>query len=66
MSDFGQRHRSWIFGINRNTLIDQLIQHESGVKLRKIEYFELDETVFQAVPEGPLDAMEDDGEVDQG
>ena len=37
--------------INGDTLIDLLIQHEIGVKKKVVEYFEVDEKVFQAVPE---------------
>jgi len=37
--------------INGDTLIDLLIQHGIGLKKKAIEYFEVDEKVFQAVPE---------------
>ncbi len=74
IGDFGKGARDSAFEIgaapitliNGDTLIDLLIQHEIGVTSRPIAYFELDDTLFQAVPDGPLDAMEDDGEVDQG
>ena len=44
--------------INGDTLIDQLIQHEIGVKKKTVEYFEVDEKVFQAVPEEQADFAE--------
>ncbi len=51
--------------INGDTLIDLLIQHEIGVKKKTVEYFEVDEKVFQAVtedePEVEVD-LEDDRE----
>lgn len=37
--------------INGDTLIDLLIQHEIGLKKKAVEYFEVDEEVFQAVPD---------------
>lgn len=37
--------------INGDTLIDLLIQHEIGVKKKVVDYFEVDEKIFQAVPE---------------
>lgn len=37
--------------INGDTLIDLLIQHQIGVKKKTVEYFEVDEKVFQAVPD---------------
>jgi restriction system protein len=48
--------------INGDTLIDLLIQHEMGVKKRAVEYFEVDEKVFQAVPDGEpeIEADEED------
>jgi restriction system protein len=50
--------------INGDTLIDLLIQHEMGVKKKAVEYFEVDEKVFQAVPDGETEgeADEEDGE----
>jgi restriction system protein len=48
--------------INGDTLIDQLIQHEIGVKKKAVEYFEVDEKVFQSVSEGQTETNgEDDG-----
>jgi restriction system protein len=37
--------------INGDTLIELLIQHQIGVKKKAVEYFEVDEKVFQAVPD---------------
>ena len=34
--------------INGETLIDLLIQHEIGVKKKTVDYYELDESAFQA------------------
>jgi restriction system protein len=48
--------------INGDTLIDLLIQHQIGVKKKAVEYFEVDEKVFQAVPDGEADAAEDQEE----
>jgi restriction system protein len=45
--------------INGDTLIDLLIQHEIGVKKKTVEYFEVDESVFQAVTEEEEAAGED-------
>jgi restriction system protein len=57
--DFGKGAREAAFEmgaapitlINGDTLIDLLIQHGIGLKKKAIEYFEVDEKVFQAVPE---------------
>jgi restriction system protein len=48
--------------INGDTLIDLLIQHEVGLKKKAVEYFEVDESVFQAVPdqESKVEAGEED------
>jgi restriction system protein len=48
--------------INGDTLIDLLIQHEIGVKKKVVDYFEVDEKVFQAVPEEEVEAAEDQDE----
>ena len=45
--------------INGDTLIDLLIQHEIGVKRKPVEYFEVDEKVFQAVPDEEPDREEE-------
>jgi restriction system protein len=45
--------------INGDTLIDLLIQHEIGVKKKTVEYFEVDEKVFQAVSEEEAEVVED-------
>jgi restriction system protein len=45
--------------INGDTLIDLLIQHEIGVKKKAVEYFEVDEKVFQAVSEEEAAVGED-------
>ena len=37
--------------INGDTLIDLLIQHEIGVKKKTVDYYEFDESTFQA--QGP-------------
>jgi restriction system protein len=46
--------------INGDTLIDLLIQHQIGVKKKAVEYFEVDEKVFQAVPEEEVEATDDE------
>jgi restriction system protein len=48
--------------INGDTLIDLLIQHGIGLKKKTIEYYEVDEEVFQAVPdeEAEVEGDEDD------
>lgn len=59
ISDFGKEAKDSAFElgaapitlINGETLIDHLIQHEIGVKKKVVEYFEVDEKVFQVVPE---------------
>lgn len=48
--------------INGDTLIDLLIQHGIGLKKKTIEYYEVDEEVFQAVPEEAVDIEEQDTE----
>lgn len=45
--------------INGDTLIDLLIQHDIGVKKKAVEYFEVDEKVFQTVPEEQAEVVED-------
>jgi restriction system protein len=53
--------------INGDTLIDLLIQHEIGVKKKAVEYFEVDEQVFQAVPDGEPEVEADEvGSGDEG
>jgi restriction system protein len=42
--------------INGETLIDLLIQHEIGVK-KAVEYFELDESAFQADGSEEVDGL---------
>jgi len=50
--------------INGDTLIDFLVQHEIGVKKKAVEYFEVDEKVFQAVTDEERELVAD--EEDQG
>jgi len=53
--------------INGETLIDLLIQHEIGVKKKTVDYYELDDTVFQASePEGPDGLTGNDADEDAG
>src|SRR5262249_48691392 len=51
--------------INGHTFIELLIQHEIGLKKKAVEYFEVDEKVFQAVPDEEAEVEaggEDNGE----
>ena len=50
--------------INGDTLIDLLIQHEIGLKKKTVEYFEVDEKVFQTVPDEEVEVEAD--EEDEG
>jgi len=53
--------------INGETLIDQLIQHEIGVKKKTVDYYEFDETVFQASePDEPDGLSGNDADEDLG
>ena len=53
--------------INGETLIDLLIQHEIGVKKKTVNYYELDESVFQASkPEEPDGLTGSDADEDVG
>jgi restriction system protein len=53
--------------INGETLIDLLIQHEIGVKKKTVDYYEFDETVFQASePEEPDGLTGNDADEDLG
>jgi restriction system protein len=71
--DFGKGARDAAFEmgaapitlINGDTLIDLLIQHGIGLKKKTIEYFEVDEEVFQAVPEEAEDIDEQEPESDE-
>ena len=47
--------------INGETLIDLLIQHEIGVKKKTVDYYELDESAFQAEESQEIEGVE--GEV---
>jgi hypothetical protein len=38
--------------INGETLIDLLMQHEIGVKKKSVDYYEVDESAFQAEEPG--------------
>jgi restriction system protein len=46
--------------INGETLIDLLIQHEIGVMKKTVDYYELDETVFQGEEPGGTEGLTDD------
>jgi restriction system protein len=72
--DFGKGARDAAFEmgaapitlINGDTLIELLIQHEIGVKKKTVEYFEVDEKVFQAVSEDQVESNGDEeGDVDE-
>jgi restriction system protein len=45
--------------INGDTLIDLLVQHGIGLKKKTIEYYEVDEEVFQAVPDEEAEVIEE-------
>lgn len=47
--------------INGETLIDLLVQHEIGVKKRTVDYYELDESVFEVTEPEDADDAEPDG-----
>jgi restriction system protein len=47
--------------INGDTLIDLLIEHEIGLKKKAVEYFEVDEELFQAVPDDEAGVEEGQG-----
>src|SRR5438874_12662660 len=52
--------------INGDTLIDLLIQHEIGVKKKPVEYFEVDEKVFQSVSDEEVGITgEEEAEADE-
>jgi restriction system protein len=65
--DFGKGARDAAFEmgaapitlINGDTLIDLLIQHGIGLKKKTVEYYEVDEEVFQAVPEEEAEDIEE-------
>lgn len=72
--DFGKGARDAAFEmgaapitlINGDTLIDLLIQHGIGLKKKTVEYYEVDEEVFQAVPEEEAEANDaQDSESDE-
>jgi restriction system protein len=50
--------------INGDNLIDLLIEHEIGVKKKAVEYFEVDEKVFQTVPDEATEVEPDEDEED--
>jgi restriction system protein len=45
--------------INGDTLIDLLVQHGIGLKKKTIEYYEVDEDVFQAVPDEEAEVIDE-------
>jgi restriction system protein len=45
--------------INGDTLIDLLIQHQIGVKKKVVEYFEVEEEVFQSVPDEEAEVIDE-------
>ena len=65
--DFGKGAREAAFEmgaapitlINGDTLIDLLVQHGIGLKKKNIEYYEVDEEVFQAVPDEEAEVIDE-------
>jgi restriction system protein len=46
--------------INGDTLIDLLIQHEIGVKKKTVDYYEVDESAFQAQGPEEVDGLDNE------
>ena len=65
--DFGKGAREAAFEmgaapitlINGDTLIDLLVQHGIGLKKKTIEYYEVDEEVFQVVPDEEAEVIDE-------
>jgi restriction system protein len=45
--------------INGDTLIDLLVQHGIGLKKKTVDYYEVDEEVFQAVPDEEAEVIDE-------